>query len=103
MKEEKIKDTKNKKGPGMGGPGGGNIGPPPEKAKDFKGTIKRLLAYLRPFRLKFLFVFIFAIASTVFAILGPKVLSKAVNKIFEGVLEKVTGVAGGGIDFEYVK
>lgn len=114
MKENQVK-TENKsenmpkrpgglRGPGgMRGPGGGGIGPPPEKASDFKGTVKKLLAYLKPFRLKFLFVFIFAIASTIFAILAPKILGQATSKIFEGVIERVTGVPGGGIDFDYIK
>ena len=109
MKENKVK-TENKsenmpKGPGgMRGPGGGGgIGAAPQKASDFKGTVKKLLAYLKPFRLKFLFVFIFAIASTIFAILAPRILGKATTKIFEGVIERVTGVPGGGIDFAYIK
>lgn len=109
MKENQVK-TENKsenmpKRPGgLRGPGGGGgIGPAPEKASDFKGTVKKLLAYLKPFRLKFLFVFIFAIASTIFAILAPRILGQATSKIFEGVIERVTGVPGGGIDFAYIK
>nr|WP_233120127.1 ABC transporter ATP-binding protein [Tissierella creatinophila] len=82
---------------------GGHIGAATEKPKDFKGTFKKLLTYLKPFRLKLIFVVIFAIGSTIFAILGPKILGKATTKIFEGVIEKITGVEGGGIDFEYVK
>lgn len=104
MKENNIKtENKDKIGPPRGGPGRGNIGKAPEKAKDFKGTVKKLLNYLKPFRVKFLLVFIFAIMSTVFMIIGPKVLGKAITKIFEGVIERVTGVEGGGIDFGYIK
>nr|WP_300002551.1 ABC transporter ATP-binding protein [Tissierella sp.] len=110
MKDDKLKDeninnekTVNQDAPVRGPGGRGNIGPPPEKAEDFRGTIRKLLAYLKPFRVKFLFVFIFAIASTVFSIIGPKVLAGAVNIIFEGLIEKVSGVAGGGIDFDAIK
>lgn len=104
MKENERKDNNGPRGGRIGGPGGGGpIGEAPEKAKDFKGTVRKLLNYLKPFRLKLIFVFIFAIASTVFAILGPKVLAEAVNEIFAGVIERVTGVEGGGIDFEAVK
>lgn len=104
MKENGVKDKKEQKGVGIGRPGrGGPVGAPAEKAKDFKGTSKKLLVYLKPYRLKLLFVFIFAIASTIFAILGPRVLALAVNEIFEGVIERVTGVVGGGIDFNAVK
>ena len=105
MKENEIKkDNKVKGGPIPGrGPGRGNIGRAPEKAKDFKGTMGKLLNYLKPFKLQFLFVFIFAIGSTIFMIIGPKVLGKATTKIFEGVIERVTGVEGGGIDFDYIK
>ncbi|OLS03581.1 ABC transporter ATP-binding protein [Tissierella creatinophila] len=104
MKEKNIKtENKPRGGGGMGGPMGGHIGAATEKPKDFKGTFKKLLTYLKPFRLKLIFVVIFAIGSTIFAILGPKILGKATTKIFEGVIEKITGVEGGGIDFEYVK
>lgn len=104
MKENEVKtQTKQRGGGGMGGPMGGHIGAIAQKPKDFKGTSKKLLAYLKPFRLKLIFVFIFAIGSTIFAILGPKILGKATTKIFEGVIEKITGVEGGGIDFDYVK
>ncbi|MGO1469448.1 MAG: ABC transporter ATP-binding protein [Tissierella sp.] len=104
MRENEVKKDKQPKGgmPGRG-PGRGNVGRAPEKARDFKGTFKKLLNYLKPFKLQFLFVFIFAIASTVFMIIGPKVLGMATTKIFEGVIERVTGVEGGGIDFGYIK
>lgn len=104
MKENKIK-TQNKPGGGgrIGGPMGGHIGAAVQKPKDFKGTFKKLIAYLKPFRLKLILVLIFAIGSTIFAILGPKILGKATTKIFEGVVEQISGVEGGGIDFDYVK
>jgi len=68
-----------------------------EKAKDFKGTIQRLFAYLRPYYMKLFLIMIFATGSTVFSIYGPKVLAKATDKLSEGILAKVSQT--GGIDF----
>lgn len=69
----------------MGGPGGGHgpmgIGAPVQKAKDFKGTLKRLIGYLRPHRTRLIIVLILAIASTSFTIAAPKVMSKGMNKL----------------------
>lgn len=73
-----------------------------EKAKDFKGTMKKLLNYLKPYRLSMIIVLIFAIGSTAFSIAGPKILGKAVTKIFEGLVSKVTGTSDTGIDFDYI-
>lgn len=81
----------------MGGMGGRF-----EKPKDFKGTFSKLLNYLRPYKLKLIIVMIFAIGSTVFSIVGPKILGKATTKIFEGLVSKISGVEGGGIDFQYI-
>jgi len=67
---------------------GPNRGQPVMKAKDFWGTIKRLIEYLRPERYRFLVVFFLAIAGTLFAILGPKIMGKATTKLGEGVLAK---------------
>lgn len=64
----------------MGGPMGG-MGMPVQKAKNFKGTLKRLIRYLRPHRTRLLIVLIFAIASTTFTIAAPKVMSKGMNKL----------------------
>ena len=74
----------------------------PEKANDFKGTMKKLMKYISVYKVAIIAVFIFAIGSTVFSIVGPKILGKATTKIFEGIMEKVSGVAGGGIDFNAV-
>lgn len=71
-----------------------------EKAKDFKGTIKKLFVYLKPYYIKFIFIMIFAAGSTVFSIFGPKILAKATDKLSEGILAKVTNT--GGIDFEAI-
>ncbi len=77
-------------GPGGGGPGGGGPGGalarPVEKAKDFKGTLFRLVGYLKPQKMKFFAVGILAIVSTAFSIFGPKVLGKATTKLSEGVM-----------------
>lgn len=85
------------------GPGGGGMGPgghmgAVEKAKDFKGTMKNLIAYLKPFRISILVVLIFTIGSTVFFIVGPKMLGTAITAAFEGIMGKFQGT-GGGIDF----
>lgn len=98
------------KGPQRGGPGpGGGFGGGPmamgpvQKAKDFKGTMKKLMGYLRPFLPTFVIVIIFAIGSSVFSIVGPKILGKATTKIFEGLVNKVSGAANTGIDFGYIQ
>jgi ATP-binding cassette subfamily B protein len=83
----------NKSGGGMGRPGGGPMGSfasgPVVKAKDFKGTLKRLLGYLKPQKRNFILVFIFAIISTVFTIVGPKISAKAIDKLVEGIMSKI--------------
>jgi ATP-binding cassette subfamily B multidrug efflux pump len=73
---------------GMGGPGGMMGGMPAEKSKDFKTSFRRLLGRLRPERPLIAIVFVLAIVSVTFAILGPKILGNATNLLFEGVLSK---------------
>lgn len=73
------------RGPGGGGPAGA-MGRPVEKAKDFKGTLKRLSRYLAPQRTRFLVVTVLAIVSTVFTIFGPKLMGMATTKLAEGIL-----------------
>ncbi|MCL5073330.1 MAG: ABC transporter ATP-binding protein/permease [Actinobacteria bacterium] len=79
-------------GHGGGGPAGGGpagfIGRPVEKAKDFKGTFFRLARYLKPQKFKFIIIFLFAVLSTVFGIVGPKIMGNATTKIFEGLMSK---------------
>jgi ATP-binding cassette subfamily B multidrug efflux pump len=70
-----------------------------EKPKDFRKTFNKLLDYLRVYRLSLLVVLIFAVASSSFAILGPKILGEAINKLFEGVMGQMSGV-GEGIDLD---
>ncbi|HBG39697.1 MAG TPA: ABC transporter [Clostridiaceae bacterium] len=69
----------------MGGP---PMGRPVEKAKDFKGTIKRLMQYLKPREFQIIMVFLMAALSTVFAILSPKIMGKALTKLFDGIIAK---------------
>ncbi|WP_373370289.1 ABC transporter ATP-binding protein [Irregularibacter muris] len=95
-------NTRNNRPARMGrGPMGG-MGGKFEKPKDFKGTFAKLLQYLKPYRIKLIIVMIFAAGSTVFSIIGPKILGKATTRIFEGLVSKVAGVANGGIDFQYI-
>ncbi len=80
-----------------GGPMGHGPGMPGEKAKDFKGTMKKLMSYLSEFKAAIFFVVLFAVGSTVFNIAGPKILGKATTELFNGLIGKVSG--GAGIDF----
>ena len=75
---------------------------PLEKAKDFKGTLKRLMEYLKPHRLQLLAVVLMSILGTGFGIAGPKIMGKAITELFEGSIGKMRGVPGRGIDFDYV-
>lgn len=78
----------------MGGPGKKSL----EKAKDFKGTTKKLInEYLSKYKIALIIVFIFAIGSTIFTIVGPKILGNATTEIFNGIVGKISG--GTGIDF----
>lgn len=70
---------------------------PGEKAKDFKGSVGRLLNYMGRYKIALVFVLIFAICGTAFNIVGPKILSKATTEIFNGLVSKLSG--GDGIDF----
>ncbi|MBZ9606652.1 ABC transporter ATP-binding protein/permease [Clostridium estertheticum] len=81
----------NKSGGGSGRQGGGPMGSfagPIVKAKDFKGTLKRLLSYLKPQRTNFILVFIFAIISTIFTIVGPKISGEAIDRLVQGIMNK---------------
>ena len=84
------------------GPGGhGSRMAPGEKAKDFKGTMKKLLKELNAFKVGLIAVLIAAIASAAFSIVGPKILGKVTTKIFEGIVDKLSGT-GTGIDFDAI-
>ncbi len=88
----------NNRGPRRGPAGRGMHST--EKAKDFKGTMKKLIRYMSAFKIQVLFVVIFAIGGTVFNILGPKILGKATTEIFNGLVSKVSG--GSGMDFDKI-
>lgn len=106
------------RGGGSGGPGGtrreerrGTIrvghGPrgmsmPVEKPKDFKGTLRRLLVYLRPHRGRLILVLFMAALSTVFAIISPKVLGQATTVLFDGFIGRFQGDAAAGVDFDAI-
>lgn len=83
----------------MPGPMGGTGKKSSEKAKDFKGTTKKLIKeYLSKYKIALIIVFIFAIGSTIFTIVGPKILGNATTEIFNGIVNKISG--GSGIDFD---
>ena len=86
-----------RRGP-MGGHGPGMR--PTEKAKDFKGSMGKLFRYMSRYKLRFVMVFIFAVAGTVFNIAGPKILGKATTELFNGLVAKVNGT--GGINFSKI-
>lgn len=73
---------------------------PGEKAKDFKGSFGKLLAYVGKYKIAILIVMIFAAVSTVFSVAGPKVMGKATTALADGLMRKVGGT--GGIDFSYI-
>lgn len=81
-----------KRGPmGHGGHMGG------EKAENFSKAMKQLTAYMSRYKFRLLLMFIFAIGSTIFNIVGPKILGRATTEIFNGLTAKISGT--GGIDF----
>ena len=88
----------------MAGPRVGGRGPhgmmPGEKAKDFKGTMGKLLTYLKKFLPSIILVLVCAAASTIFSIFGPKILGQATTKLFEGLIAMLTGT--GSIDFHAI-
>lgn len=95
-------NNSNYKAPQKRGPGGGmmpGMGPG-EKPKDFKGSFKKLLAYVGKFKIGIFIVMIFAVISTVFSVLGPKVMGKATTALSEGLMRKIAGT--GGIDFTLI-
>ena len=88
-----------RRGP-MGGHGPGHGMMPGEKPKDFKGTLKKMIGFMGRFKAALVVVLVFAIGSTVFNIVGPKVLSTATTELFNGIVAKIDG--SGGIDFDAI-
>ncbi|MGE5421844.1 MAG: ABC transporter ATP-binding protein [Ignavibacteriales bacterium] len=105
---EQSKGSHAAGGQGFGGPMGprngpmGPMGRPTDKAKDFKGTFRRLLAYLKPMRARLAIIFLAAIGSTVFSIVSPKVMGRATTKLFEDLMKMYRHVPGAGVDFQYI-
>ncbi|WP_194191755.1 ABC transporter ATP-binding protein [Clostridium chrysemydis] len=98
MSIDKNKQKSAPKG-GMGGGGNHGVVMGGEKAKNFKGTGKRLLSYLRPHRTKLIIVLIMAILSTAFTVFSPRLLGDTINVILEGMIAKFKGVPNAGVDF----
>lgn len=92
--------TAPRKGPMGGGPMGGPGMMAGEKAKDFKGSMKKLVSYLQDHKLTIVFVWLLAIASTIFTILGPKILAGATDELVTGIMAKLAGT--GGINFDKI-
>jgi ATP-binding cassette subfamily B multidrug efflux pump len=84
-----------------GHPGGGMM-QGGEKARNFKGTMKKLIQHLSVYKLSIITVVIFAIASASFSIVGPDILGKAITRLFDGIMGKISGT-GSGIDFGYIR
>ncbi|HSW58022.1 MAG TPA: ABC transporter transmembrane domain-containing protein, partial [Dehalococcoidales bacterium] len=96
-------------GPPFGPPGRGPIGGPPgmmgvpgDKAHNFKATMKTLIQYLSPYRVGIIAAVVLSIVSTVFTIVGPKLMGDATTRLFEGAVAKITNVPGAAIDFAYI-
>ncbi|HLO01772.1 MAG TPA: ABC transporter ATP-binding protein [Symbiobacteriaceae bacterium] len=104
MSEERKQEPRQQPRPGGfgGGPMGGGM-MPVQKAKDFKGTLRRLLAYLRPQLLPIIGVLSLAIISTIFSIVSPKIMGKMTTKLFEGLIAMFKHVPGAGIDWTYIE
>ena len=86
-------------GPRRGGHGG-PPGMPVEKAKDFKGSLKKLMQYIGKYRMAVVIVMVIAMFSTVFSVIGPKVMGMATTELAEGLMGKIQGT--GGIDFDAI-
>jgi ATP-binding cassette, subfamily B, multidrug efflux pump len=99
---EASKNQRNGGGRGIGHGPGMRMGMPVQKAKDFKGTMRRLMGYLNPRKYQLAVVFLMAVLSTVFSIVSPKIMGQATTKIFEGIMQKIKGVPGAGVDFPYI-
>ena len=95
---KKVTQQRRPRGP-MGGMNGGIA--PGEKPKEFKKTIGKLLRYMGNFRIAVVVVMIIAVISTVFAVVGPKVMGMATTALSEGLMRKITNT--GGIDFTYIR
>ncbi len=82
------------------GPMGHGRGMTGEKARDFKGSMTKLFRYMGRYKFRFFLMFVFAVAGTVFNIVGPKILGKATTELFNGLVAKISGT--GGINFQKI-
>lgn len=89
-------------GPGFGGGGPAGMLMPVQKPKNFKATFLRLVSYFRPYTFRLLLVFLATILSTTFSIFSPKLMGDATTDLFQGVVKKIKGVPGGGVDFSQI-
>ena len=85
---------------GPHGPGGGPPGMPADKAEDFRGSLKKLIKFMNRHKVRVLMVWAFAVASTVFSIIGPKIMGKATTELFTGLVAKIQGT--GEIQFDII-
>lgn len=92
---ESRKNVPMRRGPMGRGPMGSG-----EKAKDFKGTIRQLIRHMGQYKIGVIVVMLFAVGSTVFNVISPKVMGKATTGLADGLMAKIQGT--GGIDFEYI-
>ena len=93
------KSKSNPQSSGMGMGRGQKQQGSPQKAKDFKKAMGKLLSYLKPYRLSLVVVVIFAILSSIFSIVGPKILGNATTEIYSGIMGKILGTNSAGINF----
>ncbi|WP_367362078.1 ABC transporter ATP-binding protein [Mesotoga sp.] len=100
-----MSSDNREKGRGHRGRGGGPMGPgmmrAGEKAKDFRGTLKKLVQYLKKYQILIIIVLCFAAAGALFSIMGPKILGTVTTEVFEGIMAKITGT-GEGINFDSI-
>jgi len=102
MSEKQTKPGMSMRGFGRGPGSHSSLTMPVEKARDFRGTLRRLLGYLKPHQAKIIITFLTAIASSFFLIISPKIMGRATTKLFEGYLQKFRQVPGAAIDFDYI-
>jgi ATP-binding cassette, subfamily B, multidrug efflux pump len=104
MSQSNPQSHRSRRPAGFGPPGGHGPGMfgPVQKAKNFRGTLKRLLKYFKPYTWGFIVVGLFAIGSTVFSIFSPKIMGQATTELFKGLMAKFTGQPGVGVDFDAI-
>lgn len=102
MSEKQTKPTIVMKGFGRGPGSHRGLTSPVEKPRDFRGTLRRLISYLKPHWSKIVLAFVASIASSMFVIISPKIMGRATTKLFEGYVLKIKQIPGATIDFDYI-